>query len=357
MSLPVTVILPSLNPDEKLLAVVEGIIKVGFGRMILVDDGSSAEHQKYFQQALALAEEKGLSVDFLRHAKNLGKGRGLKNAFNYYLCHPGDSVGVVTVDGDNQHRAEDILRCAQALVASPDRVYLGCRDFSLPHVPPKSRVGNRITSFLFLAACGIRLSDTQTGLRAIPNCFLSQMLDLQGERFEYETNMLLEMKQQGIPFAEIPIETVYLEENRSSHYRPLVDSLRILRILMRFMLASGSSLVLDLGAFALLSYLLRGQSLATSVVLSTVLARIISSMYNLSINKLIVFKNQQRFAGVAVRYYLLCGIQMLCSAVLVSIFTGLVGRVWSVPVKLAVDTVLFFASFQIQREWVFSNQR
>ena len=122
MSLPVTVILPSLNPDEKLLAVVEGIIKVGFGRMILVDDGSSVEHQIFFQQALALGKEKGLSVDFLRHAKNLGKGRGLKNAFNYYLCHPGDSVGVVTVDGANQHRAEDILRCAQALVASPDRL-------------------------------------------------------------------------------------------------------------------------------------------------------------------------------------------------------------------------------------------
>ena len=149
------------------------------------------------------------------------------------------SRGVVTVDGDGQHRAEDVRRCAETMLADGEKIIFGCRDFSLPHVPRRSRTGNRITSAVFRIFCGLRLSDTQTGLRAIPRDLLPLMLTVPGDRFEYETNMLHEMQAHGIGISEVKIDTVYIEENRTSHFRPFRDSVRVYA---RFLLFMGSSL-------------------------------------------------------------------------------------------------------------------
>lgn len=353
MSIPVTVIVPSLDPDEKLLRVIRGIAEAGFARLILVNDGSKPENTVWFEKAAELALEKGLRVEVLRHAKNLGKGRGLKNAFNHYLCDTDGSVGVVTADGDDQHTTADIVRCAQALLKQPDTIFLGCRNFSLEGIPARSRFGNRMTSLMFRMACGMKLSDTQTGLRAIPNTCLSAFLDLEGERFEYETNMLLEMKRRQMPYAEVSIDTVYIEENKSSHFRPLIDSMRILRVLSRFLLSAGASFLLDIGLFVLFGWLLRRLPGSSSAFAATILARIFSSVFNFTVNKNLVFQNRGTVRKTAVRYYALCAVQMLCSATLVAWLVGLAGAVWSVPLKLLVDVILFFISFQIQQGWVF----
>jgi len=353
LSIPVTVIVPSLDPDEKLLRVVRGIAEAGFSRLILVNDGSKPENAVWFEKAAQTAREKGLRVDILRHARNLGKGRGLKNAFNHYLCDTDSSIGVVTADGDDQHTTADIVRCAQSLVKHPDTIFLGCRNFSLPDIPPRSRFGNRMTSLMFRIACGMKLSDTQTGLRAIPNSCLSAFLDLEGERFEYETNMLLEIKRRQMPYAEVSIDTVYIEENKSSHFRPLIDSMRILRVLARFLLSAGASFLLDMGLFILFGWLLRHLPGSTSAFIATILARVFSSIFNFTVNKNLVFQNHGTVRKTAVRYYILCVVQMLCSATLVAWLVGLAGAVWSVPLKLLVDVLLFFISFQIQQGWVF----
>lgn len=110
---------------------------------------------------------------------------------------------------------------------------LGCRDFDQPGVPPRSVAGNKTTSRLFRLFYGIRLSDTQTGLRAIPRDFLADFIRIEGERFEYETNMLLKMKKRGILFLEQPITTVYDPEDYSSHYNALKDSWRIFRVMFK----------------------------------------------------------------------------------------------------------------------------
>ncbi len=353
MSYPVAVVLPSLNPDEKLLKVVSAIAESDFSRLILIDDGSLPEKRIYFEQALLIAREAGLSAELLRHAKNFGKGRALKNAFNHYLCDTKGCLGVVTVDGDNQHHIEDIRACAQSLQENPDMIFLGARDFSLEGIPPRSRFGNRFTSLLFRFACGLRLSDTQTGLRAIPNRCLMDFLDLSGERFEYETNMLLEMKSKGFAFQEIPIRTVYIEENKSSHFNPLADSFRILGVLFRFLAASGASWLVDLGIFTLLQILLQRLPITASVFLSTAAARVCSSVLNLSLNRAVVFRQHGNLTRTAIRYYILCAIQLLASAGMVSFLLHSLGRSWAVPAKLCIDTLLFLASFQIQREWVF----
>ena len=170
-------------------------------------------------------EKSGCTV--CRHIKNMGKGRALKTGIRRAAeSFPGLS-GVVTADADGQHLPRDIMRLAGALAGSPESLILGARDFSSPQVPPRSRLGNRITSFIFRRITGVGCSDTQTGLRAIPAHHIAFCLSVPGERYEYETNLLISAAKKGIPFKTIPIETVYLEKNRSSHFNPVLDSARI----------------------------------------------------------------------------------------------------------------------------------
>ena len=224
----VAVILPSLNPDAKFSGVVEGLVKSGFEHIIIVDDGSDEAHQKWFEQAASYPQ-----CVVLHHGVNKGKGRALKTAFGYVKDRLPELAGVITIDGDGQHLLHDIIACAEKMLENGDKVILGCRDFDAPGVPPRSVAGNKTTNRLFKLFYGITISDTQTGLRAIPGQFLDRFCAMEGERFEYETNMLLQMKKQHIVFLEQPIATVYDPEDYSSHYNAIKDSWRILKIMLK----------------------------------------------------------------------------------------------------------------------------
>ena len=349
----ITIIIPSLNPDEKLIRTLDGIIEKGFHKLVLVDDGSDAEHKQPFEYA----RQKGCVV--LVHEVNKGKGRALKTAFEY-CAGCSDCIGVITLDGDGQHAPDDVYACGEAMLASDNQtVILGCRDFSEDHVPFKSRYGNWITRFAFLALCGIKISDTQTGLRAIPAQYLPAMIEYKGERFEYETNMLLEMKAQEIPFSEVKIETIYLDENASSHFHPFRDSIKIYKIILKYSISSGASALIDLGVFYAALCLLGYVGISDEeqlVIASTVVARIISSLFNYFVNQKLVFKTAARNSFL--RYYALCIVQMIASAILVSSISSVIagGNLLKTIIKLVVDTCLFFVSFGIQREWVFKKR-
>ncbi len=224
----VAVVLPSLDPDAKFSRVVGGLVDDGFAHIVIVDDGSDAEHQRFFEEA-----DRYPQCVVLHHGVNKGKGRALKTAFDYVRRELPESEGVITIDGDGQHLLPDIVACAERMLAEGDKVVLGCRDFDAPGVPPRSVAGNKTTNRLFKLFYGITISDTQTGLRAIPRRYLDRFCEMEGERFEYETNMLLQMKKQQIGFVEQPIATVYDPEDYSSHYNALKDSWRILKIMLR----------------------------------------------------------------------------------------------------------------------------
>lgn len=347
----VTVVLPSLDPDGKLPEVVDCLVSAGFTDILLVNDGSAPDKLCWFERA---AEHDAVTV--LTHEYNRGKGRALKTAFEYILQNRPDSLGAVTIDGDGQHLTGDILACAAAMRDRKDEVILGCRDFDAPNVPVKSRSGNKFTRRLLFLGCGIRLSDTQTGLRAVPRQYLRLFTGIRGERFEYETNMLLEMKRRGIRFSEVPIQTVYDGKNEGTHFRPIVDSLKILRLIFVFMASSLSSSALDLGVFYLALRLLPDMKYA--ILTATVIARAISSFYNFNMNKKLVFGNGGDYRHALLRYYCLCLPQMLISALLVSLLNGLApeGALITTALKFCVDTVLFCISFVIQREWVFREK-
>lgn len=350
----VAVIIPSLNPDGQLEAVVDGLMAEGFTRILVVDDGSRADCRPTFDR---LRQSPACTV--LEHKVNQGKGRALKTAFTYYLSiqDTENLVGVATADADGQHLPEDIRRTAQALLEHPNALVLGTRDFDAENVPPKSRGGNKITTRVFYLLYGKTVRDTQTGLRGIPGAWLPACLGFSGERFEYEINMLIEAVRQKIPIQEVLIETVYFQGNRETHFRPVMDSLKIYRIMLasflRFSCSALASSLLDQGLFALLQkFVFVALPMDVAIWSATVVARLISSLFNYTLNRRTVFHANGRHSASLTRYYLLCFAQLALSALGVTALHALT-RLDPSLVKLAVDTFLFFISYRIQARWVF----
>ncbi len=351
-------VIPSLKPTEKLLFVLNGLKEAGFRRLLVVDDGSGPDYAEWFDQASAI---EGCTV--LHHEVNRGKGAALRTAFQYVRDEMPDAGGVVTADADGQHLPEDILSCAARCLELGNEfcgTVLGSRDFSGRDVPWKSRAGNRITAAVFKLCCGIPIHDTQTGLRAFPAAAFDLCLRVSGDRYEYETNVLLEMKRAGMDFEEVPIATVYEDNNKGSHYKPFRDSWRIYKLILKFI---GSSLIAS-GADYLIFYLamhfLPDSVVQSRILVSTVIARAASSFLNFNLNKTVVFSCKSDYRKTLLRYYALCIPQMLISAGILTLLSRLLQH--SAPIvvtllKIPVDTVLFLLSFQIQREWVFRQPK
>ncbi|MDD6812529.1 MAG: glycosyltransferase [Lachnospiraceae bacterium] len=350
----IPVIIPAYEPDEKLIVLLQHLQEAGIAHIVVVDDGSGSDYRTLFERAEAM---EGCIV--LTHTVNLGKGRALKTAFNYCLMQYPDMAGCVTADSDGQHTPKDILACMKKLWDNPDALILGCRNFDAKDVPARSSFGNKCTRKVLQYLIGISVSDTQTGLRAIPSSFMETLMNVKGERFEFETNMLIETKNRNIPIQEVPVETIYIEENKTSHFNPIKDSIRIYMIFGKFLFSSLSSSVLDLLLFHFFCQVLQGASGFLQdlpyIVGATVMARVISAIYNFLINYKVVFKSRANMAATAVKYCLLAICQMLCSAFLVNGLFSLFGG-YEVAVKMPVDVFLFFLSFVIQREFVYRKK-
>ena len=359
----ISIVLPSLDPDEKLTAVIDGMLSAGFSDILLVNDGSKKENLHFFEEAARLHPE----VTVLTHPENLGKGAALKTAFSYFLVNRPDFAGVVTVDGDNQHRPEDTAACALRMLEC-GKVVLGARNFDLPGVPARSKKGNHITSAVFKIFCGMTVSDTQTGLRAIPRKHLEAIAKVKGDRFEYETNMLLEMKQQDIPFEEVKICTVYIEENKSSHFRVVRDSVRIYRLILgHFIKYSASSFLCSLVEILLYSQITRllhdSLTLSSAVLTAsaTIPSRILSSILNFFLNKKLVFEKKGENGVALLRYYILVIVQMLAQLFFTegTYFLLDIGESRTVVRTVIYTTVmilLFFFSYFAQQNWVFKHK-
>ena len=356
----VAVVLPSLNPDHRFKAVADGLIEAGFRHIVVVDDGSDDAHRHWFDE---LRDSSVCHV--LVHEVNKGKGRALKDAFSYVHDNLPAMRGVVTIDGDGQHLLGDIIACSERMLEEGDKVVMGCRDFSHPDVPPRSVAGNRFTAAMFRLCYGIRITDTQTGLRAIPAQFLERFAAIEGERFEYETNMLLQMKRMGIGFVEQPIETVYDKEEYSSHYNAVRDSWRIFKVMFKFLLSSGAAFLIDTGIFYILMKLFGARWGAFAPTYSLAIARVASSFVNFNANKSFVFQSKGDYKRAMLRYYILCAIQYAVNAAMTNGLVALAARAaghaisagLATLIQIAVMTLLFFLSYPIQREWVFSEKK
>lgn len=336
------VIIPAYKPDQNLVSLIKELTTTSFAKIIVIDDGNSNKTQKLLENLLS---EK---LIILRHAVNLGKGRALKTAFNFVLIELPEIKVIVTADADGQHKVADIISVSEKAQALQTDLVLGCREFS-GKVPFRSQFGNLITASIFKVFIGLKISDTQTGLRAFPIRNLKYLLGIKGERYEYETNVLLKAKDLEWTVSELPIETVYIENNKSSHFNPLRDSMRIYFLIFRFFASSISSALVDLTMFAILN------ATGFSIINSVMGARFVSGWFNFYVNKNVVFNKKINVAKALIRYWALVFFIGSISSILLTATLPLVPNV--ILAKLLVDSMLFIASFAVQREFIFAKNK
>ena len=350
------VVIPALNPEAQVTAYVSALLDRGFRQVVVVDDGSGEAFAGTFY---ALEGMEGCTV--LRHEKNRGKGRALKTAFAHILnCPLWEGYAVVTADADGQHSVEDVCAVAAAAAAEEKRLVMGVRDLSLPNVPTRSKIGNRVTSWAFHLLYGVRLGDTQTGLRGIPWGLLRWCAGIEGDRFEYEMNMLIRAAREHVELRQVSIQVIYYDNNAGSHLHTVRDAWRVFCILMAglgwYTAAAALSAAADVLTFWLGSAVIfRPLSDLACYWWSTLTARALSSTLNYSLNRRYVFGAKPRPRTV-VRYYCLWLGQLMCSYLLLLFMTVLFPALPPVVSKALVDILLAIGSYQIQLHWVFREE-
>lgn len=218
------VLIPAYKPDEKLIHTLQKLSEQQF-RMLVVDDGSGSDYDAVFIEAARYAR-------VIRYAVNRGKGGALKQGIRCIRkCFP-DAAYVITADADGQHKPEDISKINDYLLQNGGFV-IGSRAF-IGEVPLRSRFGNTVTRGVYHLVSGVKVQDTQTGLRGFDRSLLEWLLSIPGERYEYEMNVLMSAARDKIQIGEVPIETVYEGKNESSHFRPIHDSVKIYKEIFRF---------------------------------------------------------------------------------------------------------------------------
>lgn len=352
------VIIPAYQPDEKLTGVVHALLEQTDFPIVVVNDGSRESCQPVFE-ALRQLER----VTVLTHEVNRGKGAAMKTAFLYVYENMPEQDGVVTVDADGQHLPVDVKRVAEAFAAAPESMVMGGRRFT-GNVPLRSRVGNTITRFVFAVSTGVKVYDTQTGLRAFAVKRVPEMLQLQGDRYEFEISQLLYCTKKEIPIVEVPIETVYIEDNASSHFNSIRDGWRIYKMILAFVSSSILSFLFEFLLTLGLRKMLTGAVVAswglgaglmavvTSITFRTLIARILSSILNFQLNKRVAFESNAKnafgkYALTAVGIYLLY-------LMLMWFFEHLL----HLPEWLAIILSQFISyplSFYVQRKFVFKE--
>lgn len=374
------VLIPAYKPEDKMLRLLESLREYQDAEnendreidgVVVVDDGG----QESFRALFEAAEAMGCHV--VHHEVNRGKGAAIRTGLQAAMDFFGPDIHVVTADADGQHLPADIVRIARTLsekngkTAPRPALVLGVRDFSGKEVPARSMLGNRITAVFFRLSTGTACSDTQTGLRGIPAALLTLALETEGDRYEYEMNFLTEAVKNA-DLIQIPIETVYEEGNRTSHFRPVRDSLLIYRKPLRYAAAAAGSALVDWALFlvfmrcfgfsAFSSGIGRtagasagAGSAARAAGISAAAARICSGAFNFEVNRRWSFQSRGHAGREAARYLILFGANMLCGAFMVTAFsyTGLPAALG----KLISDTVLFIANYHIQKRWVFHAPR
>jgi glycosyltransferase involved in cell wall biosynthesis len=339
-------VIPIYQPNEKVLPFLSLFKSGDFDKLIIVDDGSGLNYQQRFDQIKDL----GL-FEVLSYPKNGGKGHALKTAFAFISSHYPDIQGIVTADGDGQHAYEDILKVRDTLAEHPNDLVMGVRDFSGKDVPHHNKVGNNLSALYFKLATGVKLGDTQTGLRGFGTNLFGLALASKGERYEYEMNFLLEAVKEAL-VTKVAIQTIY-DGNKTSHFHPVRDSIRIYKTPLLYAIVALLSAAVDLGFFSLFTVVGPSDTLY-KILIATVGARLLSGIFNFSLEYFFVFDNEGGFAKKFGRYAIIFFLNMGLSFGLTYAFNYLPANLTFI--KFVVDFVLFIANFFVARGWIFAKK-
>lgn len=345
---PWIALIPAYCPDAHLLRLAQELLEDQY-EIIIVDDGSGEQYEPVFEQV----REYGT---VLVHEKNMGKGAALKTGYEYISRSRRGRFIVVTMDADGQHSVSDARRVCEEAQGHKDSLVLGCRKFDKKEIPLRSRLGNGITKLIYRFAAGVRVSDTQTGLRACSQELLPYLQKIPGSRYEYEMNELLECARDGVEMREIPIQTIYMDGNSSSHFNSLRDSFLIYKEILKFCASSLTCFLIDYGLFCLLSTLFSAAGMALYITFANIGARAVSAAVNYTINRKVVFRSRKAVSSSALQYFALAAVILLLNTVILNIFTGTFG-INRYLAKVLTELILFMFSWLMQKNVVFSTGR
>lgn len=336
---PILFLFPSYQPTVLFCELLEQLRQTDPSPFVVVDDGSGAAYSELFQRAGRIS-----NTVVLRNAVNLGKGAALKHGMNHVLVNHPDCMGVVTADADGQHAAEDILKVANELGSRSTEVIFGSRDFKRD-VPFRSKVGNVVSRYIYRFLIGLNLSDTQTGLRGIPRRLMELSLGIRSNRYEFETEQIIAAKAAGLQFREVPIRTVYIDDNSGSHFNPVLDSFRIYFVLLRYAVSSLATALTDLLVF----YVLTANGMA--LLGANMSARAVALWIQFMLLKKYVFKSK-------------AGISIFAAYVAYVFFSGYVSSVMqqqfaaqlvasTLLAKIVVESIIWIFNFMFLRDIIF----
>ena len=347
MRQPIAVLIPAYKPTSAVVELVRELQSLDSeGRIaayVVVNDGSGDAFAVLFEQLAALP-----AVTVLPHAVNLGKGAALKSGMNHILTRLPEVKGVVTADADGQHAPENVMMVVHELGDRPANIVLGVRQFD-PNTPLRSAFGNGLTRFVFRAFTGVAVSDTQTGLRGLPIEFCRSCLRIPLNGYDFELEALIMAGRQS-RIVEVPIKTIYIDGNKSSHFSPIRDSLRIYFVFLRFCGSSVITAVVDNTIFVI------ALAMTASVGWSQAIARGIAMVLNCVRAREAVFKGHENVRVSFAKFVLLVVANGFVSYGMIRFMNENWG-VRLVPAKLTAEGLLFLANFAIQRELIFTSAR
>ncbi len=327
------VVIPAYQPDEELVKLVEELNRNDF-RILIVDDGSSCACNNIFEAVTPYAK-------VIHSKENEGKGAALKKGFSSVLEYFPEEEHIITADADGQHRVEDIVRVREKLESGNDFV-LSVR-YLQGKIPFRSKFGNVLSRIVYTILTGHYFDDNQSGLRGFYKKHIDWLLKVKGDKYDYEMNMLCFADKQGVKIATMPIKAIYIDGNKSSHFNPVKDTVRIYKRLFSSLWPSLVSVIIMIFAFAFISAFLNYNQAYVAVPFSVV----VSTLISIFLQRFVVFRK------VMYKDYFRT---LLFGAIRASAYTGIIKLVGAFTQVVPLFLLLFvgmllvlFVEYQIHK--------
>lgn len=332
-------LIPAYEPDRNIIRILKELKANDFIN-IIVDDGSGKEYKDIFSECKKYGE-------IISYETNKGKGHALKTGIKYIKENYKNYI-ITTIDADGQHKVDDAKKLVEYAKEHKDEIVIGKR-MRNNKVPVRSLIGNSITRQVFKMATNLDVYDTQTGLRCFSNELTDFMLKIAGERYEYEMNVLLEASKKNIKIKELEIQTIYKNNNSTSHFNAFKDSIKIYKEIIKFSLSSIASFLIDYIFYTIFYFAFK------SINIANVLARAISSICNYIINRKVVFKSDKSILKSLVQYFLLVVVILALNTCILNIFVN-ISKLNPLLAKVLTEMVLFCLSWIVQKKIVFNKK-
>ena len=320
----IVILIPLYAPSKDLGTLMNDLMESRFSNIVLVKN-----------ENIPFKMDEPKEIKTVIHNE---KSTALEKGFEVILKDHPHAEGIIVVDADILYSVHDIESVVEALTTNPDDIIFAVR--KTENEAKKAKLGDRLINALFDLLEKRDQKNWPSALRALSTKNMKTLLD--------QTGSLESAEKLGITTRKVPI---YTEEQ--SFYERLMELIRMYRVFIKFTASSLFSTVVDLGLFAIFIYLLRGTFPTSYIMISTIIARIVSIFVNYTLNNKLVFKRKNEKKGSFIRYITLAIIEMFGSGMLVTFIVNTLIP-FETFTKILVDGSLFFVGFLIQRKFVFT---